>query len=353
MALATLMAGAALAASPADSTLPAYETPAFMAQQATGAGMLAVTRAGSRLVAVGERGIILLSDDQGASWRQAQAPVQVSLVAVQFVDPRSGWAVGHAGVVLHSADGGQTWHKQLDGVQAAQLALQAAQRQAAEPDADADAATRWVREARQLVQDGPDKPLLDLYFRDERHGFVIGAYNLIFKTDDGGRHWQAWQHRTANPEGLHLYAMKALGGSLYVVGEQGLMLRSHDDGEHFQRLASPYQGTFFGVLETPAHALLAFGLRGAAYRSDDGGLSWLKVSSDTSNTLAAGTVLPDDSLVLVSQTGEVLRSRDDGVSFAPVPNPAPRPLTGVTTTGDSLVLSGFGGPTILQIENGR
>ena len=52
--------------------------------------MLAVATVGNRLVAAGERGIVLLSDDGGASWRQARVPVSVSLTALQFVDGRTG-----------------------------------------------------------------------------------------------------------------------------------------------------------------------------------------------------------------------------------------------------------------------
>ena len=40
---------------------------------ATKAPLLAIARAGSRLVAVGDYGVILLSDDAGATWRQAKS----------------------------------------------------------------------------------------------------------------------------------------------------------------------------------------------------------------------------------------------------------------------------------------
>ena len=43
----------------------------------------AITQAGQRLVAVGERGLVLLSDDAGKHWRQAQVPVSVTLTAHQ------------------------------------------------------------------------------------------------------------------------------------------------------------------------------------------------------------------------------------------------------------------------------
>jgi photosystem II stability/assembly factor-like uncharacterized protein len=77
-----------------------------------------VTTAGTRMVAVGERGHIMYSDDDGASWTQADVPVRVSLTAVYFPTAEKGWAVGHDGLVLHSSDGGKTWVKQLDGFEA-------------------------------------------------------------------------------------------------------------------------------------------------------------------------------------------------------------------------------------------
>ena len=79
------------------------ERSALPSAKAERAVLLGLARAGQRLVAVGERGIVLLSDDNGQRWRQAQVPVSVSLTAVQFVDDRRGWAVGHLGVVLHSS----------------------------------------------------------------------------------------------------------------------------------------------------------------------------------------------------------------------------------------------------------
>ena len=73
--------------------------PALVTPKALQGAMLAVGAAGTRLVAAGERGIVLYSDDAGKSWRQAAVPVSVSLTALQFVDGKNGWAVGHQGVV--------------------------------------------------------------------------------------------------------------------------------------------------------------------------------------------------------------------------------------------------------------
>lgn len=253
--------------------------------------MLAIARAGDRLVAVGERGIVLLSDDNGATWRQAQVPVSVSLTAVQFVDARRGWAVGHSGAVLFSDDGGASWALQLDGIQAARIAQAAA---------GADAA--------RLVADGPDKPFLDVHFSDARNGFIVGAYGLTFKTQDGGQHWQSWMARLPNPGAKHLYRIAAAGKRFFIVGEQGLLVRSDDGGETFTAVGTPYAGTWFGVHAYRDGGLLAFGLRGNVYASPDAAGQWVKVDLRTPNTLADGALLADGRLLLVDQQGQTFVS---------------------------------------------
>ena len=62
-----------------------------------------------RIIAVGERGHVLLSSDQGRNWTQVLVPTQSMLNAVTVVGDRHSWIVGHDSVILHSADNGETW----------------------------------------------------------------------------------------------------------------------------------------------------------------------------------------------------------------------------------------------------
>jgi photosystem II stability/assembly factor-like uncharacterized protein len=300
-AAALLPSAAGAAAGPAVLSEAALQSP-----RALGAAMLAVTRAGKRLVAAGERGIVLLSDDDGAHWRQAQVPVQVSLTALRFVDAHTGWAAGHLGVILKTEDGGVTWRKQLDGVQAAALMAQALR---------ASNDERLQRAAQRYDNEGPDKPFFDIDFQDARNGVAVGAYNLAFATADGGATWTPIAQRLPNAKNLHLYAVRHVNGALFIAGEQGLLLKSADGGTGFEALASPYKGSFFGLLPTRSGALLAYGLRGNAFRSADGGASWDKVETGTAVSINAGLDL-GPAVALLAQTGEVLQSRDDGRSFA-------------------------------------
>ncbi len=306
--------------------------------------MLDVVRTEARLVAVGERGLVLLSDDDGASWRQASVPVSVTLTSVAFPARSLGWAVGHSGVVLHTRDGGETWSKQLDGVRAAELAL--AEAQAALRAAPDDKAAQAMRSAAQwLVKDGADKPFLDVYFADERSGFVIGAYGLFFATDDGGATWTSRIAVSDNPQGMNLYAIGGDGASLYLAGEQGFFARSDDGGRQFRRLETPYDGTWFVLAFGRAGAVFLGGLRGNAYLYEPARESFTNVESPSAASFSSALSLDDGRLLFVNQAGQVLQSRDGGRTLQPRLRPPGAPLVALApgSDGERLIGAGFGG----------
>jgi len=275
--------------------------------------LMAAAQAGARLVAVGERGIIALSDDAGRRWRQVPSPASVTLTAVHFADAQRGWAVGHGGVVLATDDGGQHWARQLDGRRAAQLVLDAAK---AAGDAKA------TREAERLVADGPDKPWLDLLVFDARRLLVVGAYGLALASEDGGRTWSSWMARLPNPKGLHLYAARRHGNVLLLAGEQGLALLSTDDGQSFRPLDTPYKGSFFTAELTGEHDLVLAGLRGNVLHSSDGGATWAFVPTPMPVSITASGVANGGRFLAANQAGIVLALRNGvllPLNAAPLP----------------------------------
>ena len=69
--------------------------------------LLDIARVGDRLVAVGERGFALVSDD-GKAWKGVQTPITRQLTGVAFKDDKVGVAVGHGGSFVRTDDGGST-----------------------------------------------------------------------------------------------------------------------------------------------------------------------------------------------------------------------------------------------------
>ncbi len=297
--------------------------------------LLSVTQAGERLVAVGQRGHIVYSDDQGGTWIQATVPVSSDLTAVFFVDAANGWAVGHDGVILHSTDAGISWVKQLDGRQA-NATLVADLESKATVEAGDDRIKRLLDEAIHYRDAGPDKPFLDVWFSDKENGYAVGAYNLIFRTTDGGKLWQPWFDRTENPGFLHLNAVRGIGDQVYVAGERGLFLRLDAATQRFVEQPTPYTGSFFALSAT-ADSLLVIGMRGNAYRSQDDGSTWQRVETGVHSGLSGVTVLDDGRIVVVSQGGQALVSQDHGATFEVLPAVRPMPFAAVAPAGTNRI----------------
>lgn len=325
------------------------DTPALRSNIAAQSTLTGLARAGERLIAVGQRGHILYSDDAGQHWQQAQVPVSSDLVAVHFATAQQGWAVGHDGVVLHSSDAGQTWSRQLDGRQVGPIMLDYYQHQLASQPDDAGLQAR-VADAQRMVEEGADKPFLDVWFENDRVGYIVGAFNLIFRTDNGGLSWTPLLEHTDNPNALNLYALRPVGDDLFVVGEQGLVMKLDRASGRFNATLTPYNGSFFGITGKPGAALV-FGLRGNVFRSTDGGTSWNKIDLGLPLSITASSVTADGRIVLVSQAGHVLVSVDDGASFQIQTHTALAPVAAAqVATGDALVLAGARGLRQLRLE---
>ncbi|WP_228152869.1 WD40/YVTN/BNR-like repeat-containing protein [Marinobacter guineae] len=340
------------------------ETPARPTDLAPERLLNDVTKAGDRIVAVGERGHIIYSDDEGQSWTQSDVPVSVTLTGVDFGSDTQGWAVGHSGVILHSEDAGETWKLQLTGVQALEIAIQTKEDQAAAMEERIEAAPEaekgdlewalddilFTMENMQSDLDiGPVNPLLDVWFENDNHGFVVGAYGMILRTTDGGESWQDWAPRIDNATNFHLNGVTQItGGALVVVGESGQIHVSVDGGQTWERRESPYEGSLFGVIGTgQVNEILAFGLRGNMLFSSDLGKTWRVVPSTADATLNDGTVVDDGRIILVGNGGVVLTSSNGAESFREYfRSDREGVMSVVPVSGTGLLIVGEGGATI-------
>jgi photosystem II stability/assembly factor-like uncharacterized protein len=249
---------------------------------ATQAGMLAATRAGDRIVAVGDHGVVLLSDDGGRSHRQAKSvPIDVTLTSVSFVNGKVGWAAGHWGVVLHTEDGGETW-------------------------------------TRQRLETSQDRPLFAIHFFDANTGVAVGLWSLVLVTQDAGKSWQKVEMPV--PEGakkadLNLFNLFVdAKGRLFAAAEKGMVLRSDDRGQHWAYLTTGYNGSFWAGLVTSDGTIVVAGLRGSLYRSTDDGRSWTRVDTRTKSSITS-LARVDGDIVGVGLDGLVLRSQDGCATF--------------------------------------
>lgn len=339
------------------------DRPAVASTHATEALLLGVARAGTRLVAVGEYGDVVLSDDDGKTWRQAKSvPTQVTLTAVVFVDDKTGWAVGHDTVILKTSDAGETWVKQFGGGQS-------------------------------------DNALLTVAFWDANHGLAMGAFNFTAETKDGGKTWV--ERKTLNPiqnqtpapgaalppgaggpgrpaaeeppaaggaggggagggaagggggkdpyaaatgDENHLNAaFKGPNGELYVSAEAGAVFRSVDQGATWEKIVTGYNGSFWGGLAAADGSLYITGMSGNIWRSTDKGTTWTKLdTAGADQSVAAGIQLKNGKFVFVGLGGQVLYS-DDGQKFTLTYRANRKGLNAVAEDGERLLVFGEAG----------
>ncbi len=362
IAAATAVAFAAVAATVVSggsvpSSLDLLELPGPATAHGERKLLLDVTRAGTRLVAVGDSGLILWSDDDGRRWRQAMAPTSAMLTSVAFPDAAHGWAAGHDGIILASVDGGRTWARQFDGWQANAQMLAAARVQvrAAQDRKGTDEAKRPLRDQAQdrltdaeaAIAAGPSRPLLGLHFTDAAVGYAVGAFGQLFQTVDSGRHWNYIGDRLPNGEDLHLNAIsQSARGTLYIAAEAGTVFRSTDAGRSWTRTSAHYAGHLFGVLPLAARTVLAYGFGGHLFLSIDDGSTWRPLASAASKSVVHGIELTDGGILLVAQDGQLMLSRDGGRRFDALSARSPLKKTSALAragVGHGVVAVGLGG----------
>jgi photosystem II stability/assembly factor-like uncharacterized protein len=288
-----VLLGAALVAGTSIAAVDPGTLSAEPARLATRNLLLDIARAGPRLVAVGERGHVLLSDDDGAQWVQAESvPTQNLLTGVCFADEKRGIAVGHDEIVLTTQDAGRTW-----------------ERKRYEPDAQ--------------------RPLLDVWCGADGRAIAVGAYGAYFVSADFGATWAAQEFepkpvagaKPAEPEAEefdegelgdpHLNRIAAASPTrLYIAAEAGHLYRSDDSGASWVELPSPYEGSLFGITPLTGDAVLAYGLRGNLFRSENAGANWRRIDTGTVAMLNDAVVLPGGGVAVVGLSGVVLVNRN-------------------------------------------
>jgi photosystem II stability/assembly factor-like uncharacterized protein len=271
---------AAVLASPATLAAGALQ-PEAVVSRVDRLAVIGLARAGDRLVAAGERGRILVSDDHGASWKVATTPTLHTLTSVFFANARTGFATGHQATLLRTEDGGTTW-----------------------------------KEVSITVK---DRPALFAVRVEGNRGIAVGAYGAYLESADGGRTWAA---RAIGPADFdrHLTGIAALGGNRYLVaGEAGALLATADGGVTWQALKSPYEGSFFGAIGLGNGTAIAYGMRGNAFRTTDAGRTWTRIDLGAYKGALQGASDLGDRIVLNGADGMIAESRDGGLTFTVKP----------------------------------
>lgn len=317
LVLCAFLCGTALSstAAAAPDAPQATEQPARSWENYFGVAILPSGRA----VVVGDKGVVMISDDQGKTWARRQLRQGVrydNLYSVAFAtDGASGWAVGDSGAIFHTTDGGATWSEQKTPATTALMTVAVIDAQKACAAGDhgnivctTDGGTTW-----NLHNAGGDIGIFDLIFTDAVNGWAVGEFQTMLHSNDGGATWKIAlggdRMKASDP-----YFAIAFGGGHdgLALGLSGAALQTSDGGGTWKPAnIAIAQSSFYTVAALPARAgsYYAAGENGVAALVDGGQAS--QVQSGTSNAIAA-IAFSDHFAMAVGLYGTLLISDDGG-----------------------------------------
>ncbi|MFJ7789337.1 WD40/YVTN/BNR-like repeat-containing protein [Pseudomonas sp. NPDC096925] len=256
--------------------------PATLSSNATQATMLDAAWAGARAVAVGDHGVVLLSDDQGKQWRQARSvPLSTPLTGVSFVDAKHGWAVGQWGAILATVDGGESWKIQR-------------------------------------LSTEEDRPLFAVHFFNLRQGVAVGLWSLVLTTEDGGQTWA--EQPVQAPPGAKRADLNLMGlfadnrGTVYATAEHGKVLHSDDHGKNWHYLDTGYEGTLWSGAVLADGRLLVGGQRGTLLLGSADDKRFRRVPTQGKGSVTS-VVVAGSRVLAVGLDGLRVQSSNGGASF--------------------------------------
>jgi photosystem II stability/assembly factor-like uncharacterized protein len=237
----------------------------------------------NRGLTVGDGGAILATADAGRTWAPRQSGTTETLTDIQMVG-EEGWIAGYDGIILHSADGGKTWTKQNSGVT---LSLEALFFQ----DAKNGWAVGWAGTALHTI-DGGNKwqsvkipgatwSLSSITFPDAKNGWISGFAGQLFHTKDGGETWEA--KKTSASAWLSSIGFDAANRG-WITTDDGFLM-SEDGGETWKLQPTESQLFLNKVLRATGTtwALGPFGL----LKQTGQGTQWKKIVNPLSSNAAA------------------------------------------------------------------
>ncbi|MFN0156706.1 MAG: YCF48-related protein [Bacteroidota bacterium] len=145
---------------------------------------------GTAVWMAGENGAYHRTTDAGASWTSGTLNGGATLRSMIFIND-SGWVVGDNGMILFTTDAGATWNPQISNT---------------------------------------TQSLRSVSFSSSSVGYAVGTAGTMLKTANGGAVWTADLGNTSKD----LNAVAVVGRTVYVVGVDGLCLKSGDAGTSWE-----------------------------------------------------------------------------------------------------------------------
>jgi photosystem II stability/assembly factor-like uncharacterized protein len=240
----------------------------------------AVDFAGTRIIAVGESGVILKSENNGKDWAMVNSGYKGPLNKVQFTDSKTGYATyisnyNFQSILLKTDDGGDNWFP-LDisdqYIKNSYFVYNNTGYAFTEQEAlkTTDGGHTWKKNTTTYFGF-----LNSVYFIDEQTGFACGSDLTLLRTKNGGNTWEKITNLPLD-QFTTLYKVTFIDAKTgYMISTAGDVLKTVDGGDSWTRTGTTigYVREFYFTDEKTGYVI--GGSAGSAlYKTTDGGVTW-------------------------------------------------------------------------------
>ena len=247
--------------------------------------------------------------------------IQGMLHDVHFWDNQNGLVVGDSGLVLVTTDGGKTWTKKEINMRPP--GAPAGQRPGGPPGAGGGPPPGF--------RGGGSPTLYNIYFVNEKVGYITGARGTILKTEDGGKTWNrkiarsqaARQNNNPRRGGIRANLMgiqmisEAVG---FIVGSENTILKTTDGGETWigsseRARVGETRNNLENIWFVSPTTGWIIGSYGTLLHTTDGGETWEKQDAGFDNNLFGIHFSDEKTGWICGQEGLILHTNDGGKTW--------------------------------------
>ena len=223
--------------------------------------------------AVGDGGVIIQTQDGGATWKSQNAGLAKNLKDVVFVDNQTGYVAADDGVILKTVNAGKAWELKLAPTTRTLNALWFT-----------SADTGWTVGGKgsifstvngggswQSHNTGQDADLKDIVFVNNSKGWAVGESGGVYGTTDGGVTWNRHDLDTYDDFTAVHFVSKTMG---WITGENSNIFVTIDGGNNWIQLAHG-DIRFSSIFFTDDFSGWVIGENGYVFASENSGISWV------------------------------------------------------------------------------
>lgn len=238
---------------------------------------------------VGHDSVILHTSDGGETWeiQQYLPSQQKPLMDVAFKNKQEGIAIGAYGLFYRTADGGKTWQREYH----TSLLL----------EEDKEYLQELKREDEQayLEERASILPHFNRIILDGVTTYMVGELGLIAKSNDFGKTWQRFDEIY---HGSFYDLVRTNQGNLIAVGLRGHSFRSLENGAPWLQVETGVTALLNSIVLSQSEQIFVLGNNGTLLISDDDGQSYQLRTQPDGKALLAGTVFKQQ-LYVASEVG--------------------------------------------------